>query len=424
MTSSLESERQAYDPVCISKMSFWAQSDEARDLTFAELRRRSPVSWQPPIDGGVMAPENDGYWAVITNDLIREVSTNPEIFCSGQGVQLEAIPEEVLEAASGFLAMDGEQHQKMRRLMASSFTPKQIKKLEEQIRDRAIRIVDDLIALGDGDFVENVSKQMPMNTFYDIAGLPQEYRDEAAHHADGLASWNDPDIAAGREPGEVVSDALVGNLTIGLEFADLTRKCPREDVWSNLVAAEIDGRGLTDDELATMFVLLSFAGNDTTRTTISLGTKAFLDNPDQLAYLLEDFDGRIDAAIDEVLRWVTPVMTFRRTATRDTVLDGQQIRKGDWVVMFYTSGNRDEQAFTDPWKFDISRKPNAHIAFGGGGPHFCLGSFLAKVQLRHMFDQLFHRVPTLQLGEPEHLVSNFAAAVKRMNASVGCPVQH
>lgn len=413
-----------YDPVDISPKSFWAQSFEQRDVAFAELRKRAPVSWQRPVESDLPASGVPGFWAVTSHELIREVSTHPEIYCSGQGIQLEDVPEEFLEAASSFLAMDGQRHLTYRRLMSGSFTPRQVNRIEEQIRARAAKIVDDFLAAGSGDWVENVAKQMPMNTIYEMAGLPQEQRDEAAHFADELAGWNDPDIAAGRSSAEVLNDALIGNLGIGLDFAAATRECPRDDIWSNLVAARVDGHELTDDELASMFVLMSFAGNDTTRTTLSLGVKAFVDNPDQTAYLLEDFDGRIEAAIDEVLRWVTPVMTFRRTATQDTVLGGRQIRAGDWVVMIYSSGNRDEAEFADPWKFDITRKPNRHVAFGGGGPHYCLGAFLARMQLKHMLDQILHRLPALQLGEPDMLVSNFAAAVKTMTADVRCPVQH
>ncbi|MET7768302.1 cytochrome P450 [Nocardia sp. NPDC005366] len=281
-------DRLPYDAVDISSLTFWASSQEERDLRFAELRRRDPVSWQRPVDSAIATPEIPGFWAVTTNELIREVSTHPELFCSGEGTQLEEIPDDFRTAAESFLGMDGEEH-----------------------------------------------------------------------HADDLAS---------------------------------------------------------------MFVSMSFAGNDTTRTTISLGTKTFLDHPDQLAYLMADFDGRIDAAVEEVLRWVTPIMTFRRTATRDTVLGGKQIRAGDWVVMYYASGNRDDNAFDNPWTFDITRRPNGHVAFGGGGPRFCLGSFLAKMMLRHMFGELFHRVPALTLGTPDLLVGNFACAVKRLPVSTTCPV--
>lgn len=413
-----------YDTVDISSKAFWAQSAEQRDIAFAELRRRAPVSWQPPAESDLAPSGIAGFWAVTSHELIREVSTHPEIFCSGEGIQLEEVPDEFLEAASSFLAMDGQKHLTYRRLMSGSFTPRQVKRIEDQIRNRAATIVDDFLAKGSGDWVEHVAKQMPMNTIYDMTGLPPEQREEAAHFADELAGWNDPDIAAGRSSAEVLNDALIGNLSIGLEFAASTRECPRDDIWSNLMAARVDGHELTDDELASMFVLTSFAGNDTTRTTLSLGVKAFVDNRDQTSYLLADFDGRIEAAIDEVLRWVTPVMTFRRTATQDTVLGGQQIRKGEWVVMIYSSGNRDEAAFPDPWSFDISRTPNQHVAFGGGGPHYCLGAFLARMQIKHMLDQILHRLPDLQLAEPDMLVSNFAAAVKTMHADARCPVRH
>lgn len=422
--TDLTSTGREYDPVDISPKSFWAKSALERDVVFAELRRRAPVSWQRPIESDLVASGVPGFWAVTSHELIREVSTNPEIFCSGQGIQLEDVPDEFLEAASSFLAMDGQRHLTYRRLMSGSFTPRQVKRIEDQIRARAASIVDEFLAKGEGDWVDEVAKQMPMNTIYEMTGLPVEQREEAAHFADELAGWNDPDIAAGRTSAEVLNDALIGNLGIGLDFAANTRECPRDDIWSNLVAAEIDGQKLDDDDLASMFVLVSFAGNDTTRTTLSLGVKAFVDHPEQAAYLLEDFDGRIEAAIDEVLRWVTPVMTFRRTATQDTVLGGRHIRAGDWVVMIYSSGNRDEAAFPNPWAFDVSRRPNQHVAFGGGGPHYCLGAFLAKMQLRHMLDQILHRLPHLRLAEPDMLVSNFATAVKSMHAEARCPVQH
>lgn len=419
------SDRLPFDTVDISPAAFWEKSVEERDEAFAELRRRSPVSWQRPIESRLAEPDIPGFWAVVSHEHVREVSMDPATYCSGQGIQMEDVPTDILEAASGFLAMDGEEHRALRRLVSAAFTPKRLKKLDSQIQQRAVGLAEGLKALGDTDYVENVSKQMPMNTFYDIAGLPQQYRDAAAHHADELGGWNDPEVAAGRSAAEVLNDALVGNLSIGLEFAELTRSCPRDDVWTNLVKAEVDGRKLTDEELATMFVLLSFAGNDTTRSTLTFGTKTLLDNPDQLAYLLEDFDGRIDAATDEILRWTSPIIHMRRTATRDAVLGGQQISKGDWVVMFYLSANRDEKVFPDPWRFDITRSPNPHVAFGGGGVHFCLGNFLAKMMLQHTFKEIFTRVPTLTVGEPEPLIGNFARAFKRMPASTtGCPVLH
>lgn len=413
MTTMLPQAR-PYDPMSISPLTFWAQTAEEREHTFKVLRDERPISWHPPIEGGLMPPENDGLWVVTRHEHIVEVSKNPEIFCSSEGFQFEEVPPDINEAAGSFLGMDAPRHGLLRRLVSSAFTPKQVTKINEQITAQARTIVDDLIRAGEGDFVQLVSKRLPMWTVYEMLGLDGSYREEAAHLADGMVSWNDEDVAAGREPGEVLNDALVGLLTMGIEFAEHRRNHPAADLMTNLVNAEIDGQKLTDDEIAAFFVLISVAGNDTTRNTISLTTKALQDFPDQKALLLEDFEGRITPAIEEFVRWVTPVMTFRRTATQDTVLGGQEIKKGEWVAMMYSSGNRDDRVFTDPLQFDIARNPNPHLAFGGGGPHFCLGNFVAKMQLREIFDQLLHRVPNLQVGEPDYVVGNFVRAVKTL----------
>jgi cytochrome P450 len=206
----------------------------------------------------------------------------------------------------------------------------------------------------------------------------------------------------------------MGLINIGLNLAESRRAEPRDDLMSALVKAEVDGQRLTDEEIGAFFVLLSVAGNDTTRNTIARGMKALTDFPDQRKILIDDFDGTIGTAVEEMVRWASPVMTFRRTATRDTELMGQKISEGDWVVMFYASGNRDEKVFDNPWQFDVRRSPNNHVGFGGGGPHFCMGNMLAKTQLRAIFNELLHKVPDIQAGEPVQLVGNFVDAVKSM----------
>lgn len=404
-----------YDPIDISALDFWAQTAAEREKSFKILRRERPVSWHRPLEGALMPPENDGVWVVTTHELIGYVSKHPELFCSGQGFQFEEVPEDILDAAGSFLGMDDPRHAKLRKLVSVAFTPKQVAKIREQIKIQARLIVDGLLAKPEGDFVEAVSKRLPMWTVYEMMGLEsQSDREEAAHHADGMVSWADEDVAAGREPGEVLNESLVSLLQMGFEFAESRRAHPKQDLMTNLVQAEVDGERLTDEEIASFFVLLSVAGNDTTRNSISLTMKALQDFPDQRDLLLEDFDGRIGTAIEEFVRFASPVMTFRRTATQDTELGGQQIRAGDWVALIYSSGNRDEQVFTDPDRFDITRDHNPHVGFGGGGPHFCLGNFVARMQLREIFDQLLHRAPTLRLGEPTFLTGNFVHAVKSM----------
>jgi cytochrome P450 len=411
-------QQRSYDPLSISTLEFWSKTAQQRDETFRRLRAQRPVSWHRPIEGALMPPENDGVWAVTSHRHIVEVSKHPEIFCSGLGIQLEEVPPDILEAASSFLAMDGPRHGALRRLVSAAFTPKQVARIHDQIRAQAKVIVDDLIEVGDCDFVAQVSKRLPMWTIYEMLGLPPSLRESAAHMADAMVAWADEDVAGGREPGEVLNDALVGLLSMGMEFAQQRRRDPGSDLMTNLVQAEVDGRKLTDDEIASFFVLLSVAGNDTTRNTISLAAKALSDFPEQRALLARDFEGTIGTAIEEFVRWATPVMTFRRTVTRDTELGGQQLRRGEWVATIFSSGNRDESVFENPHVFDVTRNPNPHVAFGGGGPHYCMGNILAKIQLREIFDQLVHRVPNLRLGEPDYLVGNFVHAVKRMPAGL------
>jgi cytochrome P450 len=405
----------AYHPLSVSHLAFWAATAEEREETFKKLRAQAPISYQRPIEGALIPSENDGVWAVTSHELISYVSKNPQLFCSSQGFQMEEVPEDVNEAAGSFLGMDAPRHPVLRKLVSAAFTPKQVKKIEEQIKRQAAQIVDELLETTEGDFVEAVSKRLPMWTIYEMMGLEdQDRRNEAAHHADGMVSWADEDVAAGREPGQVLNDALVALLIMGMDLAEERRNDPRDDLMTNLVNAEIDGKKLTDEEIGSFFVLLSVAGNDTSRNSISLTARAFQQFPEQRALLLEDFDGRIGTAIEEFVRWVTPVMTFRRTATQDVELGGELIREGDWIAMMYSSANRDEKVFERPDEFDIMRSPNPHVGFGGGGPHFCMGNFVAKMQIREIFDQLLHRVPTLELGEPSYLQGNFVRAVKSM----------
>jgi cytochrome P450 len=414
MSVELGNPSRTYDPVSISPLTFWADTAEGREQSFKILRDERPVSWHPPIEGALMVPEIDGVWAVTRHEDISYVSKNPDLFCSGRGVMIEAVPDDILDAAQSFLAMDGAKHSTLRRLVSSVFTPRRVAKIQDQVKSQATQIVDELLKTKDGDFVEQVSKRLPMWTVYEMMGLPPELRDEAAHNADGMVAWADDDVAAGRESGQVLNDSLVGLLTAGLELAEERRSHPTSDLMSQLVQAEIDGRKLTDDELGAFFVLLSVAGNDTTRNTISLTAMALLEFPDQRALLEADYDALINPAIEEFVRWASPVMTFRRTATRDTVLRDREIKEGEWVMLMYSSGNRDDRVFTDPGTFDIRRKPNNHVGFGGGGPHFCMGSFLAKMQLEAFFRELIVRAPNLRVGQPEYLVGNFVRAVKSL----------
>jgi cytochrome P450 len=406
--------RRPFDPVSISPLAFWALTNEEREPSFKILRDERPVSWHPPVEGALIEPEVDGVWAVTRQEDVVYVSKNPELFCSSQGVMIEALPEDVLEAVMSFLAMDGAEHSATRRLISSVFTPRQVAKIKDQIEHQAVTIVDDLLRTKDGDFVHKVSKRLPMWTIYEMIGLAPEKREHGANLADAIMGWNDADVAGGREPGELLIETLVGLLELSLELTAERRAHPQEDVASLLVQAEVDGRRLTDEEIAAFFVLLSVAGNDTTRNTVSFTTMALQEYPEQRALLEQDYDGLIKPATEEFVRWASPISSFRRTATQDTILKDVEIKKGDWVLMMYGSANRDERAFANPNTFDITRDPNPHVAFGGGGPHYCMGTFLAKMQLEALYRQLIFRAPTLRVGKPTYMTSNFVRAVKSL----------
>jgi cytochrome P450 len=407
--------RPAHDAVSVGSLEFWAGTPEEREHRLRILRDERPVSWQAPAEGS-MLPQEDGagFWAITRHADIQAVSKRPADFCSGDGVMMEDVPSDILEAASSFLATDAPRHTALRRLVSAAFTPRRVRLIEEQIHDQARRIVDRLIETGDCDFVDEVARALPLWTISEMCGLPEEQRLPAAHAADGMVSWSDEGVRAGREPAELLNDSLVTLISIGIDLAEDRRARPRDDLMTSLVQAEVDGEKLTDEDIAAFFVLLSVAGNDTTRNTITRAAQALTRFPEQRAILRDDVAGTIGTAVEEFVRWASPVMTFRRVATRDLELHDQRIREGDWVVMYYASGNRDERAFAEPERFDVRRNPNPHVGFGGGGPHFCLGTALARTQLRALFEQLLHRVPDLEAGEPVQVVGNFVDGIASM----------
>jgi cytochrome P450 len=400
----------------LSDQAFWQRSAAEREDAFAELRRDAPVSWQRPPDSVLMGPEipTTGYWAVVRYADVRAISRDPKTFCSGQGVMFEDAPEELLEASISFLGTDAPRHTKLRGLVSAAFTPRQTARIETRIRELAAQVVDELAERGDCDFVEHVAKRLPMTTISDLMGVPESQRDLVTRTADELVGWNDPDVLAGRTPFEMNSGAIMTLTGVAMELAELRAREPADDLMTALVEAEVDGDRLAPAEIGAFFVLLSVAGNDTTRHTTSHTLRALTEYPDQRRLLLDDLAGRMPVAVEEFIRWATAVMTFRRTATRDTELSGRAIADGDKVVMFYGSANRDEAAFEEPERFNVLRDPNHHVGFGGGGPHYCLGASLARTQLRSIFTELLSRLPEIQAGEPEPLAGSFINGIKRM----------
>jgi len=418
MTAVITRAERPYDPADISSSEFWAATADDREKVFAELRANRPISWHRPVTNGMFADPNDqGFWAVVRHADLVEVTRRPGDFLSGRGITFESLPLEVLDAAQGFIAMDPPRHTKIRRLMAAAFTPKQLARIDEHIVANSRHIVDDIAGRGEVDFVTEVASLVPMHNICDMVGIPEEHRRTIAYESQFADGWRDPRLLDGADPLARVFQTVATIHGIAHELIAARRIKPENDLMTAMVQAEVDGERLTDEDISSIFALLIIAGNDTTRQSISHGLKALTDFPEQRAWLLEDLDARLPVAIEEIIRWATPIMTFRRTAAHDTELGGHHITEGDKVIMFYSSANRDAEVFDHPERLDLSRSPNKHVAFGGGGIHHCLGAQLARRQLAATFRELLTRLPDIRaVGDPELGNGNFFHTVVSMTA--------
>ncbi len=401
---------------------FWQRPAEERDEVFARLRAEQPLSRHPAPDDMLGIGERDDrpFWAIVRHDDIRRISRDPRTFCSGRGVMFGDAPPELLEASLSFIAMDAPRHTKLRGLVSAAFSPRQIARIEEGIRANARLVVQEAAESPgrSGEFVELIAKRLPLMTISEMVGVPETDRDRVVEAADTLVTALDEDSWGDVPPLQKLGEALWTLTEISQQLAAERERQPRDDLMTALVQAEIDGERLTHAEIAAFFVLLAVAGNDTTRHTTSHAMRALTTNPDQRALLMRDLDATLPTAVEEFIRWATPVLTFRRTTTVPVVLHGVEIPANEKVLLFYHSGNRDERAFADPWRFDVTRDPNHHLGFGGGGPHYCLGASLARTQLRALFGELLRTMPRLEVGPPSlYRTPGFIHAVKAMDCS-------
>ena len=406
-----------YSPVDITSHDFWSQPFAVRDQTFARLRTGDGLTWHHPMPS-LFPMEEPGFWALTRRADIQYVSQHPELFTSADGVALDPMPAEIQRIASFFLTMDPPQHTTYRRLISSAFTPRHVREIEEQIHRSAVSIVDDLVGAGDIDFVADCSARLPMLTIMEMLGVPAADQPAVANAAEKLFSMSDDEYSSIEERAQDTINEIMLLSNTGVELAKFRRANPGDDLMTSIVNAEVDGHRLTDEEIGAFLILLSSAGNDTTKQTTTHVMMALVDNPDQRDWLTDDFENRIGPAVEEFVRWASPVMQFARFATTDTEINGQPVAAGDKVGLFYCSANRDESVFDSPGAFDLARSPNPHLGFGGGGPHFCLGNQLAKAELRNLFRELLTRLKTVEFGEPDLLYSSFVHGVKRLPAHV------
>jgi cytochrome P450 len=398
----------------ISARAFWALPQRERGELFSVLRRDDPVSWHRPPEL-TLTEQTEGYWAVVRHADVRYVSRHPELFCSSQGAGFDGPPPEAAELVTAFLEMDAPRHSKLRGLVTHAFTPRQVVKTRDQIAAQARQIVADAVEARELDVVEDVAMRLPLWTISEMVGVPPADRDEMRHAADVLVSTADVEfVHEGDDPVAAFMGAVMTLHGLAHKMQEERRVTPHDDLMTSLMQAVVDGEALTAQEIASFFVLLAVAGNDTTRNTTALGIKAFSDFPDQWDLLRSNPDKYLDSAVEEIIRWASAVIMFRRTATQDTELAGRSIKKGQRVLMVYESANRDEAVFEDPWRFDITRRPNEHLGFGGGGAHFCLGAPIARTQLRAVFGEFAKSVSRFEAGEIDMITSLLIHNVRRL----------
>ncbi len=414
----------AVDDIDLSDLEWWTGPLDRRAAAFAALRAERPVARMILPGMPEMGFPETTYYSLTRHADAIEVSRHADLFCSGQGTNIADLPPDFVEFFGSMINMDDPRHARMRRIVSRGFTPRQLGLMKTDVEGVAAEIVDEMSERGEADFVTEVAARLPLRIILDMMGIPRSQEQFVFDRTNVILGFTDPEYVTDVDDPAAVTGAI---LQAGIELAQLVSelgeariKDPRNDLVSALVTSEVDGEKLSPHELASFFILLVAAGNETTRNAISHGMWALTEHPEQKQRWLDDIDGMAPTAVEEIVRWASPVIHFRRTVTRDGVRIGDHdhvFSEGDKVVIWYWSANRDEAVFTDPEVFDIGRTPNDHVGFGGPGPHFCLGAHLARREVTVMFSELLRRLPDIRaVGEPDRLRSGFINGIKHMRA--------
>ncbi len=408
------------DDIDLSDLDFWRRPWSEREEAFKVLRRDRPISFydEPIIEGtSVDFPKGAGYYALTKHRDVATASRHPEVFLSGPGaVSQMDLPTELVEYFSGMISTDNPKHARLRRIVSNAFNPRNIRAAEESVE----RVADELLirALdgGTGDFVADFAAPFPLEIICTMMGVPRSEYATVLRCSNIILSMGDPEyVPEGNDPVLVQLEAAVTLTAIMEELGKYRRDNPVDDITSALVNAEIETEKLTQQELASFFVLLVAAGNETTRTALAHGLHVLSEHPDQKALLVADYESLAKTATDEMVRWASPIIWMRRTLASDFTLSECELKAGDKVLLFYNSANRDEDVFDDPYVFDVARTPNDHYGFGAPGPHFCLGAHLARREITVMWRELLSRTPNIHAtGPPSQLASSFVNGVKHL----------
>ena len=408
------------DRIDLSDMEFWAGPRDVREATFQKLRDTPELRhFEERVIEESPFPPGAGYYALTRHEDIWAVSRNAKLFCSGAGSNIGDLPQEMNEFFGSMINMDDPKHFRLRSIVSKGFTPKEVTRVEALVVDKARIIVDRIqerFPDGHCDFVEHIAAALPLEIICDMMGIPAEDYGKIYGWTNTILGVGDPDFVTSYD--DLMTHSLE-MFTYAQALGENRRADPQDDITSVMMAADVDGEQLTAQEFGSFFILLVVAGNETTRNAISHGMKALTENPDQRDLLYGDFETHSKTAIEEMVRYSSPVIHFRRTATEDTEINGFPIKEGEKVVMFYNSGNRDGRVFHDPHRFDVARPLQpAQVGFGAGGPHFCLGANLARREMTVMFDEIRRRLPSLRTtGEPAYLQSNFINGIKRLDCA-------
>ncbi|MDN2495832.1 cytochrome P450 [Nocardia nova] len=391
----------------VTDPDMWARRVPVEEL--AELRRAAPIWWNAKSPGSDGFPD-DGFWVVTKHADVKEVSRRSDVFSNAENTALprygvELTPERMEMQRLVLLNQDAPQHTRMRKLISKGFTPRAVNGLRAELSARAEAIATAAAEAGAGDFVTQVACELPLQAIAELIGVPQADRMKIFRWSNEMIGYDDPEYA-GVDPLAASAELLA----YAWQMAEARKSQPADDIVTELVHADVDGEALTSEEFGFFVILLAVAGNETTRNAITHGMIAFLENPDQWELFKSQ---RPKTAVDEIVRWATPVSTFQRTALEDTELGGVPIRKGQRVLIVYRSANFDEEVFDAPFTFDITRDPNPHLAFGGTGAHFCIGANLARLEIDLIFNAVADHLPDIRkLGDPRRLRSGWLNGIK------------
>ncbi len=406
------------EEIDLSSLDFWLLPLSVREGALETLRKTNPVAHFDDPAWMLLSEDEGGFWVVTRHADVMAVSRDPKVFSSAKGaVSIPDLPQEFIEFFGSMISTDDPRHGRLRRVVSRAFTPKRLAHIEDRIETLAHDLVGEASNNKEVDFVSKVAAELPLRIICEMMGVPNEKAHFVLERSNTILGALDPEyVSPETDIDEAILKAAIDLVSLMEEIGEDRIGSPLDDVTSALVNASVDGEVLSASELASFFILLVVAGNETTRNAISWGMVALNENPDQRQLLRSNLNELLPFAVEEIVRWSSPVIFMRRTTTKPTTTLGVRLSEGEKVLLLYGSANRDEDIFEDPYAFRVNRVDNRHLGFGGYGPHFCLGAHLARRELGALFTEVMNQIPNYEVvGEPDRLRSNFINGIKHLH---------